>query len=93
MPLQRRLPKRGFSNYPFSMEYAIINLKDLARITDLDVITPDVLHERGIVKSLKDGLKVLGNGEIGRAVTIRAHAFSASAVKKIQAAGGTSEVI
>ncbi len=93
MPLQRRLPKRGFKNYPFSKEYAVINLKDLLKVGDLNMITPDVLHERGVVKDLKDGLKVLGNGEIKKAVTVKAHAFSAAAHEKIIAAGGKAEVI
>jgi large subunit ribosomal protein L15 len=93
MPLQRRLPKRGFRNYPFSIEYAVINLKDFSRIGDLDVITPEVLHERGIVKDLKDGLKILGEGEIKKAITVKAHAFSSTAQQKITSAGGKAEVI
>lgn len=93
MPLQRRLPKRGFRNYPFSKEYAVINLKDLSKVQDLDVITPDVLHERGIVKDFKDGLKVLGDGEIKKAITVKAHAFSSTAQEKITGAGGKAEVI
>lgn len=93
MPMQRRLPKRGFKNYPFSKEYAIMNLKDISRIDNLDVITPDVLYERGIVKDIKDGLKILGSGEIKRPVTVKANAFSSTALKKIAAAGGKAEVI
>lgn len=93
MPLQRRLPKRGFRNYPFSKEYAIMNLEDLSRIDNLDVITPDILYERGIVKDIKDGLKILGDGEIKRPVTVKANAFSSTALKKIAAAGGKAEVI
>jgi large subunit ribosomal protein L15 len=92
MPLQRRLPKRGFKNR-FKKEYAIINLKDINRIEGLDVITPEVLVERGIIKDLKDGLKVLGVGEIQRPFTIKADAFSASARAKVTAAGGKAEVI
>jgi len=91
-PLQRRLPKRGFKN-PFKIEYAIINLKDISKIEGLDFITPEVLVERGIIKNLKDGLKVLGEGEIQRAFTLKADAFSASALAKIAAAGGKAEVI
>lgn len=91
MPLQRRLPKRGFNN-PFGKVYSVVNLKDIADI-EADVITPEVLKEKGIVKSLKDGLKVLGEGQLTRAITVRAHAFSASAKEKITAAGGTAEVI
>ena len=93
MPMQRRLPKRGFRNAPFSKEFAILNLKDLSRINDIDVITPDVLHERGIVKDLRDGLKILGNGEMTRPVTVKANAFSSSALKKIASAGGKTEVV
>ena len=93
MPLQRRLPKRGFTNYPFSREYAIINLKDLSRIEDLNVITPEALYEKGIVKDIKDGLKILGGGEITKSLTVKANAFSATALKKIAGAGGKAEVI
>lgn len=90
MPLQRRIPKRGFKN-PFKKEYAVINLKDITGI-DSDIITPELLKDKGIVKSLKDGLKVLAEGELKRAITIKAHAFSAQAVEKIKASGGTPEV-
>ena len=93
MPLQRRLPKRGFSNYPFSRKYAVINLKDLSRLEGLDVITPEVLQERGVVKDLKDGLKVLGEGELKKSLTVKAHAFSSVAQEKITASGGKAEVI
>lgn len=93
MPIQRRLPKRGFKNYPFRKVYAIINLKDLSRLDDVDVITPELLIERGIVKDLRDGLKVLGEGEVSRPLTIRAVAFSKSAKEKVANAGGKTEVI
>ncbi|NWF76149.1 MAG: 50S ribosomal protein L15 [Nitrospirae bacterium] len=92
MPLQRRLPKRGFKNY-FKKEYAFINLKDISKIEDLDTITPEILFEKGIIKKLKHGLKVLGEGEINRPITIKAVAFSASALSKIAAAGGKAEVV
>lgn len=92
MPLQRRLPKRGFKNR-FKKEFAIINLKDLNKVEDLDVITPEVLFERGIIKDIKDGLKVLGEGELKKPVTIRADAFSESAIQKITSIGGKAEVI
>ncbi len=91
MPLQRRLPKRGFKN-PFHKEYAILNIKDIDRF-GLDTVTPEALLDGGLIKSVKDGIKVLGTGELGRAVNVKAHAFSASALKKIQAAGGAAEVI
>lgn len=94
MPLQRRLPKRGFSNAPFKKVYAIVNLDDLNKIsTEVDVITPEVLKERGIVKNLKDGLKILGNGDIDRAITVKTHAISKSARQKIENRGGKVEVI
>jgi large subunit ribosomal protein L15 len=91
MPLQRRLPKRGFKNR-FRIEYSVLNLKDLDRI-EADTITPELLFERGLIKDLKDGLKVLGEGELHRPVTIKADAFSSSALTKIAAAGGKAEVI
>ncbi|GBE37203.1 50S ribosomal protein L15 [bacterium BMS3Bbin07] len=93
MPLQRRLPKRGFSNEPFRTEFAITNLKVLSNIEDADTITPELLLERGILKDIKDGLKILGDGELSRPLNIRAHAFSASATQKINASGGKAEVI
>jgi large subunit ribosomal protein L15 len=92
MPMQRRLPKRGFKNR-FGIEYALINLGDLMKIEGLDVITAESLKERGILKDMKDGLKVLGEGEITRPLTIKADAFSASAIEKITAAGGKAEVL
>src|SRR4030042_6113807 len=92
MPLQRRLPKRGFKN-PFKIEYAIVNLKNISNIEGLDIITPEVLIERGLIKDLKDGIKVLGDGEIQRPFTIKADAFSTSALAKIAAAGGKAEII
>ncbi|MEW6162928.1 MAG: 50S ribosomal protein L15 [Nitrospirota bacterium] len=92
MPLQRRLPKRGFKNRS-KIEYAIINLKDVSKLEGLDIITPEVLVERGIIRDLKDGLKVLGEGEIHRPFTIKANAFSASALAKIVASGGKWEII
>ncbi|RMG01152.1 MAG: 50S ribosomal protein L15 [Nitrospirae bacterium] len=93
MPLQRRLPKRGFSNQPFKKEYAIVNIDRLNALEGVESITPEVLIERGVISRLKDGLKVLGRGELKRAITVKAHAFSESALKKIEAAGGKAEVI
>ena len=92
MPLQRRLPKRGFKNR-FAIEFAIINLKDINALEGMEVITAESLLERGVIKDLKSGLKILGEGEILRPVTIRADAFSASALAKIAAAGGKAEVV
>jgi large subunit ribosomal protein L15 len=86
MPLHRRLPKRGFTNI-FGKEYTIVNLGTLDGLdgTDFDY---DRLRELGVVKKLQDGLKILGAGEISRAITVTAHQFSASARQKIEAAGG-----
>ena len=91
-PLERRLPKRGFKNH-FSIEYAIVNLKDINKIEGIDTITPEVLIENGLIKDLKHGLKVLGEGDIQRAIVVKADAFSASALSKIAAAGGKAEVV
>ena len=91
-PLHRRLPqKRGFTNI-FKKEYAIVNVETLARLTE-DVITPEVLLERGVIKDIKSGLRVLGRGDLEKAVTVRAHHFSKSAEEKIKAGGGAVEVI
>lgn len=92
MPLQRRVPKRGFTNI-FKKEYAIVNLNTIDALKDDAVITSDLLIEKGIIKKAKDGLKVLAKGSIQRPVTIKANAFSASAATKIEAAGGKAEVI
>jgi large subunit ribosomal protein L15 len=92
MPLQRRVPKRGFKN-PFRREYQIVNIGVLAGLEEND-LTPDILAAYGLVDAGAGmPIKVLGDGEIGRKVTVRAHAFSASARSKIEAAGGTAELI
>jgi large subunit ribosomal protein L15 len=92
MPLQRRLPKRGFHNR-FKIEYAIVNLKDIDKIENADVITPELLFDKVIIKDFKDGVKILGEGKIQRPLTIKADAFSASATEKITAAGGKAEIL
>ncbi len=92
MPLHRRLPKRGFSNAVFKKEYAIVNVGRLAALEG-DSFNPQSLIELGVVKSLGDGLKVLGSGEVTRPIRVQAHLFSQSALQKIQAAGGSAEVI
>lgn len=92
MPLHRRLPKRGFTNI-FRKEYAVVNLGELASFEAGAQVDPQVLKDKGIVKSLKDGLKILGDGEIKNAIKVRAHKFSKAAVDKIEKAGGTIEVI
>ncbi|MGG1555959.1 MULTISPECIES: 50S ribosomal protein L15 [Paenibacillus] len=91
-PLYRRLPKRGFTNR-FRTEYAIVNLEDLNNFAAGTEVTPEVLKESGIVKAPKDGIKILGNGEITVKLTVKANKFSQSAIEKIQAAGGQTEVI
>jgi large subunit ribosomal protein L15 len=93
MPLHRRIPKRGFHN-EFRKEYAVVNLDTLAeRFDDGTVITPELLHERGIVKSSRQPIKVLARGDIGKKLTIRAHKFSGKAAEKIAAAGGSTETL
>ena len=92
-PLYRRIPKRGFNNARFRIEYATINLSDLNRFNDGDVVTPELLKEKGIVKQQLCGIKVLGNGTLEKKLTVRANRFSSSAVSKIESAGGTAEVI
>jgi len=91
MPLHRRLPKRGFTNI-FGKEYAVINVSRLEELEG-DTFTPEKLVELGVVKKLKDGLKVLGTGDLTRKISVTAHLFSKSAEEKIKAAGGTVEVI
>ena len=91
MPLHRRLPKRGFTNI-FKKQYAIINLGALDALEG-DTFSPDRLMELGVVRKMGEGLKVLGSGELTRAIHVSAHLFSKSAMEKIQSAGGTAEVI
>ena len=93
IPLFRRLPKRGFSNHMFKTEYAVINLSDLNRFNDGDVVTPELLREMGIIKKQLSGVKVLGNGTLEKKVTVKAHKFSESAKTKIENSGGKVEVI
>lgn len=91
-PLYRRLPKRGFKN-KFAAEYAIVNVKDLNKYADGDVIDVNTLLKDRVIRKSYDGLKVLGNGEISKKITVKATLFSASAQEKIEAAGGKAEVI
>ena len=91
MPLHRRMPKRGFTN-PFREEYVVLNLSRLDKMEGSE-FTPEILQASGVLKKLEKGLKILGTGEITRAITIRAHQFSDAAKVKIEAAGGTAEVI
>ncbi len=91
MPLHRRLPKRGFRNI-FKKEYAVVNVGVLERLEG-DQFTPERLIELGVVKALGDGLKILGSGELTRPIQVQAHLFSKSAQDKIQAAGGSAQII
>jgi large subunit ribosomal protein L15 len=92
MPLQRRVPKRGFSN-PFRKVYAVLNIQDLARFADHEEIGPELLATAGVLKKKYCGVKLLAEGEIERAVTVRVHKASAAAIEKINAAGGRVELI
>jgi large subunit ribosomal protein L15 len=92
MPLHRRLPKRGFTNI-FRREYAVINLDQLNIFKAGTTVTPEELVRRGLVKRSVNGIKILAEGELKAALIVRAHKFSSNAAKKIQAAGGTVEVI
>ena len=93
-PLYRRLPKWGFNNKRFRIEFATINLSDLNNFfKDGDVVTPEILKERGIIKKELCGIKVLANGELDKKLTIKAQRFSTKAVTKIENAGGKAEVI
>lgn len=92
-PLFRRLPKRGFTNARFAKNYATVNLERLNELPEGTVVTPEFLIEQRIVRSLQDGIKVLGRGDLNVKLTVRAQAFSESAKQKIEAAGGTAEVI
>ncbi len=92
MPLHRRLPKRGFHNL-FRKEYAIVNVETLAQFEAGAKVDPEILQEKGIVRKIKDGVKILGSGELKHAIHVRAHKISKSAMEKIQKAGGTVEMI
>ena len=93
-PLYRRLPKRGFNNKQFETKYATINLSDLnTYFNDGDVVTPEILKERGIIKKQLSGVKVLADGKLEKKLTVKAQRFSSTAVTKIEAAGGKTEVI
>ncbi|HBU85050.1 50S ribosomal protein L15 [Paenibacillus sp. UMB7766-LJ446] len=91
-PLYRRLPKRGFVN-PTRKEYAVVNTEDLNSFAEGTEVTPEFLMTNGVVKNAKSGIKILGNGEVTVKLTVKANKFSQSAVEKIEAAGGKTEVI
>lgn len=93
-PLFRRIPKRGFNNARYTIRYATINLSDLNNFfKDGDIVTPEVLKEKGIIRKQLNGVKVLANGELEKKLTVKANRFSSKAVSKIESAGGKTEVI
>ena len=92
MPLARRIPKRGFNNI-FAKQFAIVNVSDLEKFDNDTVVTEELLVQTGLVKKALDGVKVLGNGELSKKLTVNVTAFSASAKEKIEKAGGKAEVI
>jgi large subunit ribosomal protein L15 len=92
MPLYRRIPKRGFTNI-WRKEYAVLNVDDLNRFDEGTEVTPQLLLERGVIKKVRDGVKILGDGTIEKKLTVKASKFSKTAVEKIETAGGKAEVI
>ena len=92
IPLMRRIPKRGFTNI-FRTEYVAINVDRLEVFEDGQVVSPVELIEMGIIKKIEDGVKIMGNGELTKKLTVQANKFTASAKEKIEAAGGKAEVI
>jgi len=91
-PLYLRLPKRGFTNV-FAKEYVEVNVQALNRFENGSVVDPEVLKQAGVVKKIKDGIRILGNGDLEKALTVKAHGFTKAAMAKIEAAGGKVEVI
>lgn len=92
MPIYRRLPKRGFYN-KFGKEYTEVNVRELNRFEDGTVVDPVLLIEAGVIKNVRDGIRILGTGELEKSLTVKANGFTKSAMEKIQAAGGKVEVI
>jgi len=92
MPLQRRLPIRGFTNL-FHKNYTVVNLDVLSRFPDNTIVTPKLLKSVGIIKKEKDGVKILGDGELDKSLIVKAHCFSKTAETRIREAGGRTEVI
>jgi len=93
LPLFRRLSKRGFNNYRYRTVYACVNVSDLNRFDENTVVTPELLIESGLVKKSLDGIKILGNGELTKKLTVKANKFTGSAKSKIENIGGKIEVI
>ena len=92
MPLQRRIPKRGFHS-PFKKKYALVNVGQLETLDAGSEVSPELLCGRGLVRSLGDGVKILGDGSLSKALTVKAHGFSSKAKAKIEAAGGRVEAL
>ena len=92
MPLYRRIPKRGFTNI-WKKEYTVLNVDDLNVFEAGTLITPELLREKGLTKQVIDGIKILGEGNLEKSVTVQAHKFSKTAIEKIESAGGKAEVI
>jgi large subunit ribosomal protein L15 len=92
MPLHRRVPKRGFHN-PFRKEFTEVNLASLEIFDTGTIVTPDLLLKRGMIKKVRDGVKVLAKGDLTKALTVRAHKFSAKALERIAGLGGKAEVL
>ena len=93
LPLYRKLPKRGFNNYRFGAKYAVINVQSLNKFNDGEVVDAQALIAARVINKVFDGVKVLGEGEISKKLTVKAAIFSASAKEKIEAAGGKTEVV
>ena len=93
LPLYRKLPKRGFNNFRFGKVYAIVNVQTLNKFNDGDTVDAATLLAAGIINTIGDGIKVLGEGEITKKLTVKAAVFSASAKEKIEAVGGKTEVV
>ena len=92
MPMTRRIPKRGFNNI-FATKYSVVNVSDLDQFVDGTVVDADLLKASGLIKKTNNGVKILGNGELTKNLTVKAAAFSASAKEKIEKAGGKAEVM
>ena len=93
LPLYRKLPKRGFNNYRFATKYAVVNVQTLNKFDNGEVVDSAALLSKGIIDSAFDGIKVLGEGELTKKLTVKAAVFSASAKEKIEAVGGKTEVV
>ncbi|HDM76269.1 MAG TPA: 50S ribosomal protein L15 [Deltaproteobacteria bacterium] len=93
MPLQRRVPKRGFNNARFKKRYAVVNVSALEKFEENSEVTPESLKEKGLIKKILDGVKILGDGEISKPLKVKVHKISESARKKIEAAQGQVELI